>query len=202
MWFDVPTSSLDSQNKLQTRWQPSLSSGLCPHKRNACCSKTVPLVEEPMTNYCVSVCFKSVSKGKIMSVWPRRDTMLQAKLSSRLPLNALLRIHYGAYTPCIHSLSNRYFNREGGRTRGGLHSDCSVLRRVIHSPSAVRPSLYKTQHYGTRSLSLSAAAVVNSAPAPVRPYLRLMRLDKPIGLYIHLFVMSDLSANVCFKKKN
>uniref|UniRef100_A0A2K5YCE1 Coenzyme Q2, polyprenyltransferase n=1 Tax=Mandrillus leucophaeus TaxID=9568 RepID=A0A2K5YCE1_MANLE len=32
-----------------------------------------------------------------------------------------------------------------------------------------------------RQLSLSAAAVVNSAPRPLQPYLRLMRLDKPIG---------------------
>lgn len=32
-----------------------------------------------------------------------------------------------------------------------------------------------------RRLSLSAAAVVNSAPRPLQPYLRLMRLDKPIG---------------------
>lgn len=32
-----------------------------------------------------------------------------------------------------------------------------------------------------RQLSLSAAAVVDSAPRPLQPYLRLMRLDKPIG---------------------
>lgn len=32
-----------------------------------------------------------------------------------------------------------------------------------------------------RALSLSAAAVVNAAPRPLQPYLRLMRLDKPIG---------------------
>lgn len=32
-----------------------------------------------------------------------------------------------------------------------------------------------------RPLSLSAAAIVNSAPRPVQPFLRLMRLDKPIG---------------------
>ncbi|XP_077924993.1 4-hydroxybenzoate polyprenyltransferase, mitochondrial isoform X3 [Halichoerus grypus] len=33
-------------------------------------------------------------------------------------------------------------------------------------------------------LSLSAAAVVNSAPRPLQPYLRLMRLDKPIGTWL------------------
>ncbi|XP_057628569.1 4-hydroxybenzoate polyprenyltransferase, mitochondrial isoform X2 [Chionomys nivalis] len=35
-----------------------------------------------------------------------------------------------------------------------------------------------------RALSLSAAAVVNWAPRPLQPYLRLMRLDKPIGTWL------------------
>uniref|UniRef100_A0A8C0TLB3 4-hydroxybenzoate polyprenyltransferase, mitochondrial n=1 Tax=Canis lupus familiaris TaxID=9615 RepID=A0A8C0TLB3_CANLF len=35
-----------------------------------------------------------------------------------------------------------------------------------------------------RRLGLSAAAVVNSAPRPLQPYLRLMRLDKPIGTWL------------------
>ncbi|XP_012502627.1 PREDICTED: 4-hydroxybenzoate polyprenyltransferase, mitochondrial [Propithecus coquereli] len=35
-----------------------------------------------------------------------------------------------------------------------------------------------------RPLGLSAAAVVNSAPRPLQPYLRLMRLDKPIGTWL------------------
>ncbi|KAL4623115.1 4-hydroxybenzoate polyprenyltransferase, mitochondrial [Arapaima gigas] len=37
---------------------------------------------------------------------------------------------------------------------------------------------------GKRPFSLSAAAVVNSAPSAVQPYLRLMRLDKPIGTWL------------------
>ncbi|KAB1282191.1 4-hydroxybenzoate polyprenyltransferase; mitochondrial [Camelus dromedarius] len=35
-----------------------------------------------------------------------------------------------------------------------------------------------------RGLRLSAAAVVSSAPRPLQPYLRLMRLDKPIGTWL------------------
>ncbi|XP_062873677.1 4-hydroxybenzoate polyprenyltransferase, mitochondrial [Trichomycterus rosablanca] len=35
-----------------------------------------------------------------------------------------------------------------------------------------------------RCLSLSPAGIVNAAPAPVQPYLRLMRLDKPIGTWL------------------
>nr|XP_023657019.1 4-hydroxybenzoate polyprenyltransferase, mitochondrial [Paramormyrops kingsleyae]XP_023657028.1 4-hydroxybenzoate polyprenyltransferase, mitochondrial [Paramormyrops kingsleyae]XP_023657036.1 4-hydroxybenzoate polyprenyltransferase, mitochondrial [Paramormyrops kingsleyae] len=35
-----------------------------------------------------------------------------------------------------------------------------------------------------RRFSLSAAGIVNSAPSAVQPYLRLMRLDKPIGTWL------------------
>ncbi|XP_056659260.1 4-hydroxybenzoate polyprenyltransferase, mitochondrial [Monodelphis domestica] len=35
-----------------------------------------------------------------------------------------------------------------------------------------------------RPLTLSAAAIVSSAPRPLQPYLRLMRLDKPIGTWL------------------
>ncbi|KAK2115950.1 hypothetical protein P7K49_006576 [Saguinus oedipus] len=35
-----------------------------------------------------------------------------------------------------------------------------------------------------RPFSMSAAAVVDSAPRPLQPYLRLMRLDKPIGISV------------------
>ncbi|KAH0615808.1 hypothetical protein JD844_026343 [Phrynosoma platyrhinos] len=38
----------------------------------------------------------------------------------------------------------------------------------------------KTRQVGT----LSAAALVRAAPGPVQPYLRLMRLDKPIGTWL------------------
>ncbi|XP_019731743.1 4-hydroxybenzoate polyprenyltransferase, mitochondrial [Hippocampus comes] len=48
------------------------------------------------------------------------------------------------------------------------------VRRSL-SPSVVR---------GRRRFSVSAAAIVNAAPGPVRPYLRLMRLDKPIGTWL------------------
>lgn len=53
------------------------------------------------------------------------------------------------------------------RAAGGLHA-------WGRQPSAGR------EPRGRRR-SLSAAAVVNAAPRPLQPYLRLMRLDKPIG---------------------
>uniref|UniRef100_A0A3B5AU02 Uncharacterized protein n=1 Tax=Stegastes partitus TaxID=144197 RepID=A0A3B5AU02_9TELE len=46
---------------------------------------------------------------------------------------------------------------------------------------AFPPRRSAPRHSGRRPFSLSAAAIVNSAPAHVQPYLRLMRLDKPIG---------------------
>ncbi|XP_077877623.1 4-hydroxybenzoate polyprenyltransferase, mitochondrial isoform X1 [Ictidomys tridecemlineatus] len=65
-------------------------------------------------------------------------------------------------------------------------SSCRALA-VAHTAGAPRagdwlspapPQLHR------RPLSLSAAAVVSSAPRPVQPYLRLMRLDKPIGTWL------------------
>lgn len=38
--------------------------------------------------------------------------------------------------------------------------------------------------YGRRFFSLTPAGIVNAAPASVQPYLRLMRLDKPIGTWL------------------
>lgn len=123
--------------------------------------------------------------------------MLQAKLTSRwLPLHALRMIQHGTYYPIVYPPSHCFLHTEGGRTRNGLHSDTSWLRRLFYSQSVVHPLLRpcKPQQYGRRSFSLSAATIVNSAPAPVQPYLRLMRLDKPIGLYIHLWFKSHLPA--------
>ncbi|XP_031704718.1 4-hydroxybenzoate polyprenyltransferase, mitochondrial [Anarrhichthys ocellatus] len=114
----------------------------------------------------------------------RRNTMFPAKLTSQLTLNTLRRIYHGA----LCSLSNVFLHTEGGRTRDGtsLHSDSSVLKRGLYGQRVLHPSLrpHATRQYGRRSFSLSAATVVNSAPGPVQPYLRLMRLDKPIGTWL------------------
>uniref|UniRef100_A0A3B3ZT58 4-hydroxybenzoate polyprenyltransferase n=1 Tax=Periophthalmus magnuspinnatus TaxID=409849 RepID=A0A3B3ZT58_9GOBI len=60
-----------------------------------------------------------------------------------------------------------------------------VSRRNLSIKNALLPSskLWSAQS-GRRVFSLSAASIVNSAPAPVQPYLRLMRLDKPIGTWL------------------
>ncbi|CAJ1069193.1 -hydroxybenzoate polyprenyltransferase%2C mitochondrial [Xyrichtys novacula] len=108
--------------------------------------------------------------------------MLPAKLTSRLTLTALRRIQLGAYYP----LSNCLIYTDGGRTRNHPHSDSSVSGRVWYNRSPICPThkRYETQYNSRRCFSISAATVVNSAPASVQPYLRLMRLDKPIGTWL------------------
>ncbi|XP_070820834.1 4-hydroxybenzoate polyprenyltransferase, mitochondrial [Chaetodon trifascialis] len=112
--------------------------------------------------------------------------MFPAKLTNRLTMSVLRRIHHAKCHPCPYSLSSCFLYTEGRRTRDGVHSESSVFKRVLYSQSAIRPSLRlrETHHCGRRSFSLTAATIVNSAPAPVQPYLRLMRLDKPIGTWL------------------
>lgn len=117
--------------------------------------------------------------------FPARITMSPAMLLSRTA-NALWRIHHGASYFCVYT-SNCFINMTAGRIGDGLQSDSSVLPSVF--PTAVRssPRLWRPQNCGRRLFHFSAAAIVNSAPVPVQPYLRLMRLDKPIGLYMFCF---------------
>lgn len=109
--------------------------------------------------------------------------MLPAKLTRHCPLNTLRKVQYATCSPCLYTLSNCFLHKEESRTRDDLHSNS---RRLFYSQSAIRPSvrLCETKYYGRRPFSVSAATIVNSAPAAVQPYLRLMRLDKPIGMYI------------------
>ncbi|KAM8885408.1 4-hydroxybenzoate polyprenyltransferase, mitochondrial isoform 1-T2 [Spinachia spinachia] len=108
--------------------------------------------------------------------------MFTAKLTSRLAADALRRTRHAAPHHCRRSLSGLFLLSEGWRTGdASLRSDASASKGGLFgprvSPASLRPR-------GEKSLSLSAAAVVNSAPAAVQPYLRLMRLDKPIGTWL------------------
>ncbi|XP_019409003.1 PREDICTED: 4-hydroxybenzoate polyprenyltransferase, mitochondrial-like [Crocodylus porosus] len=46
-------------------------------------------------------------------------------------------------------------------------------------------------------LRFSAAALVEAAPGPARPYLRLMRLDRPIGTWLTYTWSIGLAAEPC-----
>lgn len=117
--------------------------------------------------------------------------MLSAKLTCQLTLNVLRRLHRGPCYSCSYS-SSSFPHKEQRRTRHDIHTGTNMLGRVFYSRSAACPSVRprETQHYERRSFSLSAATIVKSAPVPVQPYLRLMRLDKPIGLYSCLLSQS------------
>lgn len=112
--------------------------------------------------------------------------MLHAKLTCQLTLTALKRIQLGAYYPCLHSLSKCPLHTDGGKKIIDHHSVSRISGGVFHNQSItlLTQRQHETQYYGRRSFSLSAAAIVNAAPAPVQPYLRLMRLDKPIGTWL------------------
>ncbi|XP_043829034.1 4-hydroxybenzoate polyprenyltransferase, mitochondrial [Dromiciops gliroides] len=74
-----------------------------------------------------------------------------------------------------------------GLARGflaGLRRRELVVRAACAATSPGRtPPLFPGPGRG-RPLSLSAAAIVDAAPRPLQPYLRLMRLDKPIGTWL------------------
>ncbi|XP_037114649.1 4-hydroxybenzoate polyprenyltransferase, mitochondrial [Syngnathus acus] len=65
---------------------------------------------------------------------------------------------------------------------------CTLPKREEPQPRTLRPSIHKSVSsliaHGRRAFSVSAATIVNASPAPVQPYLRLMRLDKPIGTWL------------------
>ncbi|KAG7274717.1 hypothetical protein CRUP_021158 [Coryphaenoides rupestris] len=84
-------------------------------------------------------------------------------------------VHHGACFSRLSALSRCSVDRDrGSGAPPGGHSWTALL------PSA-RPLRAKEWR---RAFSVSAAASVNRAPASVRPYLRLMRADKPIGTWL------------------
>ncbi|XP_042524376.1 4-hydroxybenzoate polyprenyltransferase, mitochondrial [Dipodomys spectabilis] len=79
----------------------------------------------------------------------------------------------------------------GGRLTLGLRASAwgrarcfPVLTRAAGAPQVGERTASAPPEARGRPLSLSAAAVVSSAPRPLQPYLRLMRLDKPIGTWL------------------
>ncbi|XP_016011740.2 4-hydroxybenzoate polyprenyltransferase, mitochondrial isoform X2 [Rousettus aegyptiacus] len=67
---------------------------------------------------------------------------------------------------------------------GGSRYRALTLARAAGASSAGDERFSASRGQRGRQLSLSAAAVVDSAPRPLQPYLRLMRLDKPIGTWL------------------
>ncbi|CAB1321701.1 unnamed protein product [Coregonus sp. 'balchen'] len=115
--------------------------------------------------------------------------MLPARFTSQVILSTWRRLHHGTCYSNLPSLSSKYLNKQRKTMVSTHHPENSVFKRVFHSPRAwlLHPPTRleaTTTPCGKRLFSLSAAGIVNSAPAPVQPYLRLMRLDKPIGTWL------------------
>uniref|UniRef100_A0A1A7WI82 4-hydroxybenzoate polyprenyltransferase, mitochondrial n=2 Tax=Iconisemion striatum TaxID=60296 RepID=A0A1A7WI82_9TELE len=110
--------------------------------------------------------------------------MFSAKLISRSTLTVLK--GFRTCPPGLPTLSNCFIHNQTTRSTDGLHPFSVMFRGELCKQSSVCLSakLRETRFNGRRSFSLSAASIVNSAPVRVQPYLRLMRLDKPIGTWL------------------
>uniref|UniRef100_A0A1A8FNH0 4-hydroxybenzoate polyprenyltransferase, mitochondrial n=2 Tax=Nothobranchius korthausae TaxID=1143690 RepID=A0A1A8FNH0_9TELE len=108
--------------------------------------------------------------------------------SAKLPSSSTLTVLKGFRTrPArLPALSRRFIHNQTSRKTDGLHIFSVVFRGALCHQSSICLSakLRETRFSGRRSFSFSAASVVNSAPVRVQPYLRLMRLDKPIGTWL------------------
>uniref|UniRef100_A0A1A8C542 4-hydroxybenzoate polyprenyltransferase, mitochondrial n=1 Tax=Nothobranchius kadleci TaxID=1051664 RepID=A0A1A8C542_NOTKA len=107
---------------------------------------------------------------------------------AKLPSSSTLTVLKGFRTcpPRLPALSNCFIHNQTSRKTDGLHLFSVMFRGALCHQSSICLSakLRETRFSGRRSFSFSAASVVNSAPVRVQPYLRLMRLDKPIGTWL------------------
>ena len=92
----------------------------------------------------------------------------------------------------VHALRSAMLGAAGAGLVRGLRAGTQVWLWGSRGRSLTLPHAARGLHAGDRRPSagrgplerrpsLPAAAIVNSAPRPLQPYLRLMRLDKPIG---------------------
>uniref|UniRef100_A0A8C7LQ81 4-hydroxybenzoate polyprenyltransferase, mitochondrial n=1 Tax=Oncorhynchus kisutch TaxID=8019 RepID=A0A8C7LQ81_ONCKI len=103
--------------------------------------------------------------------------MLPARLTSQIILNTWRLRHHGTCYSNLPSLSSNYLNNQRKTTASTHHPENSPQSWLLNPPTRLDATR-------KRLFSLSAAGIVNSAPAPMKPYLRLMRLDKPIGTWL------------------
>ncbi|RVE67919.1 hypothetical protein OJAV_G00086420 [Oryzias javanicus] len=101
--------------------------------------------------------------------------MFCTKLSRRIALTAT------RSNLCMLSFSLR---TETAASKDDFHPQPRIAPIRGFYSKAGTTRVVQTKLSGIRSFSLSPSAVVNSAPAFVQPYLRLMRLDKPIGTWL------------------
>lgn len=118
-------------------------------------------------------------------------TDLEISCSVNLLTMALLKTawycRYGMPLRALHSSSCAYFVHTCNETSlGNPPVNPSFKKPNIRGYSVCRwPATdLKQNTLDRRKFSTSAAAIVNAAPLSMQPYLRLMRLDKPIGTWL------------------
>lgn len=103
--------------------------------------------------------------------------MMNTKLLTLLSSHPLQRLSSQTRFTCFTFIQA---NRRDYSTVSLASGSCSAKRDFQKQ----RKGLSDISHYdliSKRYFSLSPAGIVNASPAAVQPYLRLMRLDKPIG---------------------
>lgn len=103
--------------------------------------------------------------------------MLCTKILTLLSSHPLRRLPSQTYCSCLTTVQR---DRRDYSTVSRASGSCFIKRDFQKH----RRGLSDLPHYGfnnKRSFRLSPAGIVNASPASVQPYLRLMRLDKPIG---------------------
>ncbi|XP_052448015.1 4-hydroxybenzoate polyprenyltransferase, mitochondrial [Carassius gibelio] len=76
------------------------------------------------------------------------------------------------------------FRRQHGNIARAFCQPGSGFNKTDDHRQRIWPPSLAGHSCGRRFFSLTPAGIVNSAPASVQPYLRLMRLDKPIGTWL------------------
>eukprot|EP00079_Xenopus_tropicalis_P011033 XP_002936501.1 PREDICTED: 4-hydroxybenzoate polyprenyltransferase, mitochondrial [Xenopus tropicalis] len=99
-------------------------------------------------------------------------------LSRPITINRLcLQFFHGSWDSCSHKYDQSHKASFSNIKFGHL-----TINNLLNRKTRVSCSTYINER--RRHLSFSAAAIVGSMPKNVQPYLKLMRLDKPIGTWL------------------
>lgn len=79
-----------------------------------------------------------------------------------------------------------------------LSSRDAVIQRPVAKLHSAGARGYNRPQPNARSLTLSAKAIVEASPLYIQPYLRLIRLDRPIGTFLTLLSAGFVLFILCY----
>jgi len=79
-----------------------------------------------------------------------------------------------------------------------LSSRDAVIQRPVAKLHSAGARGYNRSQPNARSLTLSAKAIVEASPLYIQPYLRLIRLDRPIGTFLTLLSAGFVLFILCY----